>query len=240
MARIGAFYDTRKLYIDATGYDKTLSFEEWVENPDDLKAALLFVQFYNQIVLAWDKANTLDFIESEEGVTTILQYLQKNVEVIKNNPSRFTPAYIYKVAYNCLYCICHDRKCDKDRMSYETSSIVCYDGKELSLFDTMSDPKGDVIQSSESSEFEKEFWSVIEDAGMSAEKVMRYLLTNNEADLKALNCRCKRYKDDPLRDIEVSIESVDEIIEKLREKFLDMPADSECGKYIASLASQIA
>lgn len=237
MARIGAFYDTRKLYIELTGYTDTLSFEEWMNNPDDLKAALLFVQFYNQIVLAWDKANTLDFIESEEGVTTMLQYLQKNVSIIKNAPARFTPAYIYKVAYNCLYCICHDRKCDKDRLNNETSSVVCYDGKELSLFDTMSDPKGDAAQSSEAAEFEKEFWRVIEDAGMPAEKVMRYLLSNNSADLKALNCRCKRYKEDPLRDIEVSIESVDSILEALREKFLDMPADSECGKYIAKLQS---
>lgn len=232
MAHMKAFYDTKQLYLEYTGYTKPLSYEEWNDYPSGLKAGLLYLQFYNEITLAWDKANTLDFIEAEEGVSTMLQYLEKNVSIIENNPKRFSPNYIYRVAYNCLYCICHDRKCDKDRLENETSGIVNYDGEELNLFDTIADSHGSVENVLETDSFESQFWSIIEDAGLPAEKVMRYLLSEDEADLRALTKRCKRYQADPLRDVEVALDKVDEIISELRERFLALPADSACGRYI--------
>jgi hypothetical protein len=73
---------------------------------------------------------------------------------------------------------------------------------------------------------------VIEDIGVDAEKVMRYLLSNNPKDLKKLNKRDNSYNFDPLRNIEVSMESATEIIEKLRNRFLSMPTTSKCGSYI--------
>lgn len=270
MSTFGAFYDTRKLFIELTGYKAPLTFEDWKAQPDSLKAAILFVQFYNEILLAWDKADSLDFGNDSEGVSTVLQYLEKQVKTIqyfeKNNPnkkasaefrrqhpddciaieqrkieedpSRFSPGYIYRVAYNCLYCICgHDRKCDKDRIGNETSSIVMYDGEELDIFDTFVDKHNCIESVYANSSLENEFWSVIEDTGLSAEKVMRYLLSQDVADLKALNSRNKRYKDDPLRDVEVSMENVEAIIKQLREKFLAMPHDSFCGQYISRMSN---
>ena len=230
MAIINAFADTRNAFRECIGYSEPLTFDEWAKIPRHLKSAFLYVQFYNQITLAWDKANTLKFIEDEDGVSTICQYLEKNVPIIESQPKRFTPAYIYKVAYNCLYCICHDRLCDKERLSNETSSIVITDGKELCLFDSLSDGRGSAEDQLNLAELESEFWSVIENIGMPAEKVMRYLSSGNLSDLKKLSKNSKRYNEDPLRDVQVSIDQMESILEELRNMFLDMPADSECGK----------
>lgn len=266
MSAFAAFHDTRNLFIESIGYTEPLSYEEWKEKPEDLKAAFLFVQFYNTITLAWDKADSIDFGDDSEGVSTTLQYLRKIISdrqyfrkddptkkataefrrqnpdgyttverrLIDEDPKKFSPEYIYRVIYNCLYCICgHDRKRDKDIINNETSAIVMHDGEELNLFDTYVDTRSCVESVVENNTLEKEFWNIIEDTGMPAEKVMRYLLSQDKADLKALSSRNKHYKDDPLRDVEVSINEVQDIIEQLKEKFLSMPYDSYCGQYIA-------
>lgn len=130
------FIETRNMFRCYTHYSNPLSFEEWVSVPADLKAAVLYVQFFAQIQTAWYKARSF-YGDECEGVSTVMQYLIKNVPIIESNPKRFTANYIYRVAYNCLYCICHDRKCDKERFENETSNIVVYDGDELDLFDTI-------------------------------------------------------------------------------------------------------
>lgn len=270
MSSFAAFHDTRNLFIEYTGYTKPLSFEDWQKEPDDLKAAILFVQFYNEICLAWDKADPLDFGDDSEGVSTILQYLRKNISTtqyflkddptkkasaeyrrlnpegyiaveerkIESDSSKFSSRYIYRVAYNCFYCICgHDRKRDKDIMNNETSSIVMHDGEELDLFDTVVDKSSCVESVFASNELEREFWEVIEDTGVSAEKVLRYLLSDDEADLKALSARNKRYNLDSLRDIELSVDAANKIIEELKEKFLKLPFDSYCGRYISTFST---
>lgn len=270
MADLSEFYATRSILRESTHYTSPLSFEEWKSKPDSLKAGLLFVQFFDEITLAWIKADSWEIGDPAEGVSTVLQYLEKQVRqiqyfqsdnldkkanaefrrlhpdkvtpierrIIESNPSKFSAGYIYQTAYNCLYCICgHDRKRDKERIENETSAIVMYDGEELNLFDTHADDRGSAENQSEANSFEQEFWSVIEDAGLPAEKVMRYLLSQDEKDLKALSSRNKRYKADPLRDIEVSLDAVDDIVTNLREAFLSLPFDSPCGNYISSMPS---
>lgn len=78
------------------------TYWEWMLIPDDLKAAALYAQFYNSITLAWSKTQR-SFIEEEVAVSTFMQYLIKNVEIIKQNRKRFTPNYLYKVAFNAFY-----------------------------------------------------------------------------------------------------------------------------------------
>ena len=268
MAKLAAFYDTRCLYLESTGYTEPLSYEEWAAKPDNLKAAFLYLQFYNEIVLAWTKADCLEIGDDTEGVSTILQYLEKQVRqvqyfckanpkkkasaefrrthpdeviaverrIIDENPQKFSPGYIYRTAYNCLYCICgHDRKCDKDRYENETSGIVIQDGKEVSIIDSVADKRGSASDTLDSINFQNEFWSVISELGAKAEKVMRYLLSHDEADLKKLNARSKLYEHDPLRDVEVSIEEAQEIIKKLRYRFMNMSKDSNCGQYLLKI-----
>lgn len=273
MAKFAAFYDTRRSFIEYTGYTRPLSYEEWANEPEVFKAALLFVQFYNEILSAWSKADSRDFGDDAEGVSTVLQYLQKQVSqtvyyqkedlskkanaefrrnypekvvelerrIIDEDPKKFAPNYIYKVAYNCLYCICgHDRQRDKDRMEFETSSIIVKDCTELDLFDTISDPHGSASDVFESSSLEKEFWAVIEDEGLSAEKVMRYLLSGNVSDLRAASARSVTADIDPLAKVSVSLKEVDSIIQRLRERFSELSTNSAVGSYIASFARNLA
>lgn len=268
MSKFAAFHDTRNFFIELTGYKKPLTFEEWQQKPDDFKSGLLFIQFYNEITLAWDKADSLDFGDDNEGVSTVLQYLEKQVRqtlyylkadptkkapvefrrnnpdevveverrTIEENPQKFSGGYIYRIAYNCLYCICgHDRKCDKDRINNETSSIVMYDGEELDLFDTIADTRNSVEYISETLALQNQFWAIVEDCGQPAEKVLRYLQSHDAADLKALSKKHKNYKLDPLGDVEVSLDKVDDIIAELRDKFLSVSIDSPCGQYILQM-----
>ena len=270
MSRFGAFFDTRSRFIEYTDYTEPLTFEEWKAKPDDLKAGLLFVQFYNEITLAWDKADSRDFGDDAEGVTTILQYLQKQVShiqyyhkdditkkagiefrrnnpndyisvihhYIEENPNKFSPEYIYKVAYNCLYCVAgHDRKRDKDKMDNEISNITNVDGEEGDLYDTIVDWSGSPESITLGLEFEKQFWDIIESEGDSAKRVMRYLLSNQKSDLRSLNSKSALYGLDPLRNVSVPFKDVDKIVNDLKDKFLDVPANSLCGHYISKFAS---
>ena len=147
MANLAAFYETRNCFAELTQWHTQLSYEEWNNSPRDHKAALLFVNFFNKMIQAWDKANRFDYIPGEDGVSVVCQYLEKNVEKIEAEPNKFSEAYIYRVAYNCMYCICHDLKSVQDRWDNETSSIVSYQGEELNLFDTCADRRGSAEES---------------------------------------------------------------------------------------------
>lgn len=129
-----AFYSTYKLYRDYIGYTKALTHKQWNKLPDNFKAAALYVQFYNEITLAWYKVKTMWSIE-EEGVEVINQYLIKNVPKIEVDKKRFTPQYIYKVSYNCLYCLCIDPSKNKDRYYNEVSDVFSCDDEDVSWFD---------------------------------------------------------------------------------------------------------
>lgn len=212
---MNAFAETRNLFIQYTSYIKPLSVEEWSAAPQSQKAALLFVQFYDEITLAWHKAKSF-YTDEEDGVSIVCQYLEKNIAKISADPKRFTSAYIYKVAYNCMYCICHDIKKDRERWENEVSNIVPAGEDELDLFDTIIGQSAE--ESFEKLEFSSEFWSIIEAEGLKAEKVVNYLLSKDAKDLKKVDKRSKNYSSDYLRDIEVSLDEVEEILASLRDK----------------------
>ncbi len=218
MANMTAFFETRDLFIELTQFDHQLTYEEWSSAPKDHKAALLFVNFFNKMIQAWDRANRFDFIPGEDGVSIVCQYLEKNVPIIEQNDKKFTEAYIYRVAYNCMYCICHDLKSVKDRWENETSSIVTYEGEELSLFDTISDKSGSAENRFLSEVLKKDFWELVEGNDPKCQKVIDYLLSGDVKSLKKVNKNNKDYSIDPLRDIEVSIEEAEEIINELKER----------------------
>lgn len=149
------FYATRNLFIEYLNYDAPLTFEEWLSVEDDRKAAVLYVQFFEQITLAWYKVRSF-YTDEEDGVETVLQYLIKNVSILVSDSKRFTRAYIYRVAYNCLYCICHDLKRPRERFERECSNIQESQGEEFDLFDTIID--ADIIACTCDSE---SFWAAI-------------------------------------------------------------------------------
>ena len=134
-----SFYKTYLLYREYIGYKGEMSYNRWLRLPDRFKAAALYVQFYDQITLAWYKVKTNWSIE-EEGVETINQYLMKNVKKIEEDQKRFKPAYIYKVAWNCLYCLCIDPTKNKERYYTETpESFSVRDDEDMSWFDLLGE-----------------------------------------------------------------------------------------------------
>ena len=171
-----AFIETKNLFISYLQYTGPLSFEQWMDVPEDQKAAVLFVQFFDQITLAWYKADSLRRGSAEDGVSTVLQYLQKNVPIIGSTPKKFTPAYIYRVAYNCLYCICHDIKRDKERFEFERTNIVITNTGEIDLCDLV--PTRD--EEFSTTQLRAYFWAVIEDMGDAAQAVVSSLIGETE------------------------------------------------------------
>lgn len=158
------FYATRTMFKNYLGYTEPLSFDRWLCLDDDKKAAVLYVQFFEQITLAWYKVKSF-YTQEEDGVETVIQYLIKNVPLIAANKSKFRPAYIYRVAFNCLYCICHDIQRDRDRFELECSNIQASNsGDEYDLFDTV----GDRVSLSDISARDS-FWRTINELGLSEE-----------------------------------------------------------------------
>lgn len=156
------FAITRELFISYLNYTSPVSYEQWLETADDSKAAVLFVQFYDQITLAWFKLKSIYSTEAD-GVAEVLQYLQKNVPYIVSDSNRFTPSYIYKISYNCLYCLCRDPNRYKAAYENETTSIVAGpDGEELDLLDLVA-AKDRPIESDVSDVLREEIWRIIDE-----------------------------------------------------------------------------
>ena len=132
------FKEAKERYESAIGKKAPITFEEWFTLPDSHKAAALFINFYNQITLAWTKAKA-DFTEDEDGLSTVMQYLMKNVPIIETNPNKYSETYIYRVAYNCMACLRRNKtdvaRC-KECVSEWHSKDSCYGGSdESSYFD---------------------------------------------------------------------------------------------------------
>ena len=137
------FYETKMRFTEAIGMTAPISYAQWLALPDTLKAAGLYVNFYEQISLAWSKAKA-EFIDDEDGVSTLMQYLMKNVDIIKKNPKKYTPNYVYTVAYNSMGSL-RRLKGEQNRYNYTASHYVQNDkGEDLDLFDALV---GDEIES---------------------------------------------------------------------------------------------
>lgn len=98
------FIETKNMFENAIGVKYPLTYEGWLAVRDELKAAALYVQFFDEITLAWSKAKS-NFTSDEDGVSTVMQYLIKNVPIVMNEPKKYNPKYIYRVAYNCMGCL---------------------------------------------------------------------------------------------------------------------------------------
>lgn len=96
------FKETLNIFKLALENENYSTYWEWMLIPNNFKAAALYVQFYDEITLAWSKTNK-PFIEEETAISTLMQYLIKNVDIIKENRKRFTPNYLYKIAFNAFY-----------------------------------------------------------------------------------------------------------------------------------------
>lgn len=166
------FVATRTIFRNVVGYEP-LSYEEWLNVPDHFKAAALYVTFFNQITLAWSKAKSF-YVDDEDGVSTLLQYLVKNTPLIKDNEKKYTPGYIYKIAYNCMYCVSRDIKRDKDAYENNTSQYIQCGEDVLDLFDTV--PSIDNIDDLSK---KKKFWSIIDNVDDDTFEVIANLIDHS-------------------------------------------------------------
>ena len=106
-------------------------------DPED-KAVLLYVTFYQEITLAWYNAvvsKGIVYVTQEDGVSTVLQYLMKNVDKISEDEARYAPQYIYKVCYNCLLSLWRTRGTDMQRCNSEISNEYTDGDATLNLWD---------------------------------------------------------------------------------------------------------
>ena len=133
------FQETKDRFLDATAFVRyPLSYDAWMSLSDDLKAAALFVQFYPQMVLAWQKWDKLAYLEEEDAVEIIMQYVLKNVPIIMNQRKRYTQSYMYTVASNALCGFC---RVEGRKWYYEAfqSNTFCLDDGEHDMFDIIED-----------------------------------------------------------------------------------------------------
>lgn len=213
------FRETYNLYRNAlSNYSFPLSREDWLAAPYEEKAVLLFVNFFPQVEFGWckgryktgsSKVTGHSYIQEEDAIDTINQYLMKNVDKIIAQPSRYSPAYIYQVTYNCITCI-NFAEAGRIRAQVETSNNVENgEGDTLDLFDFVpytEDP-------AEVREAKEALWTLLDKMGPKAKKVANHLITGDP--LTKTSKRNKDYAKDALADVEVSQDEADEIVEAL-------------------------
>ncbi len=151
-------YETMKMFRSVLGLNagELLNYDEWIRLDPCYKSAALYVMFFREITLAYYKSRSF-YSHEDDNVSIVLQYLDKNVPIIEMDESRYTAKYVYKVAYNCMYCQSRDIKRDRQRYENEVSNItVSTEGDELNLFDFVSSN-----ESIESIINRERFWAII-------------------------------------------------------------------------------
>ena len=232
------FFATKKMFANILGIDndnESLSYESWMAIPDSYKSAALFVNFYPHVKAAWNSAKG-DGVDEEDGIECVLQYLEKNVEKIKDNPNRYTSKYIYSVSWNSMGCL-RRTKSAQLRPRFEVSNIAtdATDG-EFDLFDSVVDTNHNVEIDVVADAEKEEFWAEIEELFIPKdkdgnrtddskavlkchkyEKVIQYLL-NGESLGKARDKVINENPDNPLLPVSVSRRDFERIIKDLRVK----------------------
>lgn len=187
------FYETYKLFKSVIDFEKPLTFEAWNKMRPDHKAAALYINFFDQITLAYYKCRSW-YSPEEDNVEIVLQYLEKNVPIIEENPKRFTPNYIYRVAYNCMDCQSRGIKRDIQRFETEVSNITVSDsGDSVDLFDFTPDN-----QSVEDRYDSEQIWAAVFSLGDEAVAIVENLIYGNR-----LPAGAKAHKDEIVEKLKV-------------------------------------
>ncbi len=172
------FFATKKMFSNHLNYTRPISYDRWAALDPDDKAACLFVQFFDQIVLAWRKLRTPAAIE-EECLEEVLQYIIKNVSVLEEHPDRFNPKYLYKVAWNAIYCRAVDpyngQTASSSWYNNTCSAYVPTEDGEVCLFDLICQDSDDIATQLAKEAFWRIVQSVVDDMGAEAAFVINNL-----------------------------------------------------------------
>ena len=88
------FKKTKELYEAATPYVRyPLTYAEWLELPEEVKASALFVTFYNQIMYIVNRMDNYTYPE-ETKITYIVTRLLNKVDSLKRKPQLYKTTYI--------------------------------------------------------------------------------------------------------------------------------------------------
>lgn len=209
------FIQTRDMFRDyLSGYPENPTYTEWKNAAEEDKAALLFVTFYDEITLAW--YNTIVvfdtvFITQEDGVSTVLQYLMKNVEKINEDEKRYTSQYIYRISFNCLASFRGTQGTAMKRSTLEISNEYTEGDVTVNLWDLVPSEDEDI----ETQKTKEAIWEIIRRMGPKAEKVVNHILNPDETLHKIAQSSSERPLD-RLADVSVTKAEYEEILEELK------------------------
>ena len=173
------FIQTRNMFREyLSGYPKNLTYEDWKNAENEDRAALLYVTFYQEVTLAWYNAivsRDISYVTQEDGISTVLQYLMKNVDYILEDPNKYNKQYIYRVCYNCIGCLPRsvaDSNRDMYDISNEYSEVGINGVTTVNLWDLVPSEDEDM----ETQETKEAIWNIIRHMGPKAEKVVNHLI----------------------------------------------------------------
>lgn len=213
------FISTKQMFREyLVGYSYPLTYEAWVKADEEDKAALLFVNFYNQITLAYTNVVTkynADYIIAEDAVSNILGVLIKNSNILTENEDggkRFTPGYFYSVCWGCLFSMVRSIATQK-RNEHEISNELSDDDGDIlvNLFDLSPaiDDTYEVRQAKDA------IWDIIRHMGPKAEKVVNHLI-NPKDTLHKISKSSSEHDSDRLADVSVTPSEYSSILDALK------------------------
>lgn len=212
------FISTKQMFREyLVGYSYPLTYETWVAADEEDKAALLFVNFYNQITLAYSNVVTkynADYIVAEDAVSNILGVLIKNSNILTENEDgskRFTQGYFYSVCWGCIFSMVRSIATQK-RNEHELSNEVEDSDNEISV--NLYDLAPAVDDTYEMRQAKEAIWDIITHMGPKAEKVANHLI--NGDTLKAVRKSSSEYSTDRLADVSVTPAEYHTILDALK------------------------
>lgn len=160
---MGAFRDTKDFFATLIVQKFPMDHEQWCSIPEDKQAAALFVNFFHEIEMAWNRCRNI-YTDEEDAVHVLITSLMHNTPIIRDNPKRYSEAYIYRVAYNAILGLTRNYKKAKARLDNTICSTVfdCdNEGSDVNGFDTLSDKNAVNDPESEFRAMQSEIWDVI-------------------------------------------------------------------------------
>ncbi len=207
------FIQTRKMFRDyLSGYPEHPTYDEWKNADSEDRVALLYVHFYKEITLAWYNAivsRDIAYVTQEDGVSTVLQYLMRNAELLVDHPEIYTPNYFYKIAYNCIGCLPRTKR--EQAWNEVMPNEYKEDDVDVNLWDLVPSTDEDF----ETQELKESIWEIIRKMGPKAEKVANHLINGTDS-LNKLSSSSKEYASDRLADVTVSASEYEAILNELK------------------------
>lgn len=178
-----------------------MEYKTWITLPREIKAAALYLNFYQVIQLSvYNTTKNSPHVTDEDVLSVCLQAIVKNVSIIEDHEKRFTSAYMYTVIHNAVISITRTVK----NRAYYTNTVSCNlhcteTGSDLDLMDLANMNN----EYSENHLYESEFWDDIESMDAITLKYVDFILNggyfgkkleaNEYKIVNGLKCKLAKY-----------------------------------------------